>query len=125
MVPSLSGHLFNSFSHSRFKRFYLSIWLDHNALLHTALVKLPLEYVSACLHHASLSVHHLVIHALRGDIPYLAKRIRDSVSSPVTLSLPVLVGVDLEASLVPNCCGAMQFPVRKLAEAIEGLLFVL
>ena len=113
-----------SFFQSYFECFNLSVGLDKDAFFHIPLMKYPLENVSRGLHHASLPVHHLIIHALRGDIPDLGIRIGDCVSSSITFSLSMVVGIYLEASIVPKNCGAMQVPVRKLAETIEAILLI-
>jgi len=104
--------------------YYLSAWLDQGAVLHESLVKHPLEYVSRSKFNASLSVHSLVIHALIGDGPYVGMRVGDSEPSPETFSVSVLVGIHSEIPLVPDNCGAMQFPVGKLSETLEEMLIV-
>ena len=48
-----------------------------------------------------------------------------NVPSSKTLSLSELVSMHSEIPLVPHNCGAMQFPIGKLAEALEGITFVL
>jgi hypothetical protein len=88
-------------------------------------VKLPLEYDSRRKHNASRSVHCLIIHAFIGDCPYRGMRIGDRVPSPKSFSHSVLVQIHSEIFIVPNNCGAMQFPVGKLAETLEGMMFVL
>jgi hypothetical protein len=50
--------------------------------------------------------------------------IGDSVSSSITFSLSVVVGINLQVIIVPDSCGAMQFPVGKLAETIERMLLI-
>ena len=87
-------------------------------------MKFSLENVSRDQKYATLSMHRLIMHALRGNIPYLCMLIGDSVSSSITFSLSVVVGINLQVIIVPDSCGAMQFPVGKLTETIEGMLLI-
>ena len=105
--------------------YHLSVRLDQDAFIHESSVKLPLEYDSRGKHNASRSVHCLIIHAFIGDCPYRGMRIGDRVPSPQSFSHSVLVQIHSEIFIVPNNCGAMQFPVGKLAETLEGMMFVL
>ena len=52
-------------------------------------------------------------------------RVSDSVPPPETFSFSELESTHSEIRLVPDNCGAMQFSIRKLAEALKGMLFVL